>query len=229
MKRKRKSNERQTKSKQATKKTRLQPTRKARNRSSNRKGSGKVGKKLLGKAPRKVQPHKNRKNSKSTKQGYYSHGTGEHSAQLTYFFPPGLAENKKVANLQAWDGKPLQPFINKNRPVNRKGKRVLAVTGEPVPPGAGYRPPDFVWVKLVKRKPRGKEKFFSAEASTEVPLTRKGAQNFAVEVLKNYYGDKVAKIKDKNKTRPLNRHDSDPSDYEGKPLKVDAIIFHFIY
>lgn len=225
MKRKRKSN---AKDKTKTKNS-VFAKRKVRNSGSNRKGGSKAGKKLLGKAPRKVQSNKNRKNPKSTKQGYYSNGTGEHSAQITYFFPPGLAENKKVSNLQAWDGKPLQPFINKNRPVNRKGKRVLAVTGEPVPPGAGYRPPDFVWIKLVKRKPRGKEKFFSAEASTEVPLTRKGAQNFAVEVLKNYYGDKVAKIKDKNKTRPLNRHDSDPSDYEGKPLKVDAIIFHFIY
>lgn len=173
-----------------------------------------------------------------TRFAKYSTGIGKNKNQITYWFPD-IAESKKVANLRSWDGEPLQKYINKNRPVFRKAGRVMSETGEPVlDPLAGYKAPQAVWVKLVKRKPRNKELFFSSTLSNpEMIVNRANTLSFSVGVLEKYYADhpssKIDRIKDKievDKTlKPYKQTDSDPDDYEGKPMKIVAVIYHFLY
>lgn len=167
--------------------------------------------------------------------GSYSTGKGQNANQVTYWFPKELAESKKVSNLKSWDGEPLQKYINKNRPVIKKGLRVMSITGEPViDPLAGYKAPQAVWVKLVKRKPRGKELFYSAVLSNpDMIINRVNTLAFSIGVLEKYYADFIGKVKDEIKAKevvnPYKRKDSDPDDYEGKPMKVIAVIYHFLY
>lgn len=188
----------------------------------------------------KVSKKSQRKYVRLAKQRFaaYSTGTGKNKNQLTYWFPD-IAESKKVSNLRSWDGKPLQKYVNKNRPVFRKAGRVMSETGEPVlDPLAGYKAPQAVWVKLVKRKPRNKELFFSSTLSNpDMIVNRVNTLSFSVGVLEKYYADhpasKIDRIKDKievDKTlKPYKQTDSDPDDYEGKPMKIVAVIYHFLY
>lgn len=180
-----------------------------------------------------------RKKQSKARGSQYSTGKGEYNQQLTYWFPKDLPENQKVKNLQSWDAAPLQAFISKNRPVKRKGGYVLAVTKDPVTvEGAGYRAPESVWIKLVKRKPRGKETFFSSVLSPpDFVVNKTNVHAFSVGVLEKYYADFLGKVKDNEyvKNSKAKRKDkyklkgSDPDDFEGKAMKIVAVIYHFIY
>ena len=184
---------------------------------------------------KKVRKSKQINSSKS--KAYYSASTDTNT--VVYYFSKGLAENKKVADLNAWDGEPLRPYITKNRVKKYKDGYKFSVTKLPTDLTKGFLYPDGVWIKLVKRKPRGKESFYSSVLSplNFLPDSVKKVKGFAAGVLEKYYADFIGSIKDnetvkESKAKKRNKYKlkgSDPDDMEGKPLKVDAVIFQFIY
>lgn len=195
-----------------------------------RKNSGKVHK------SGKISLRKGVSQSKRDHVSTITKGTGQNKNQVTFWFPDKAPEKSKLAILKNWNAEPLQYYITKNRPVKRSGRWVYSQTNTPVPEGFGRTPkgfinPEAVYVKLVKRKPRGKELYFESTLSPpELKVTRRNAHAFSVGVLEKYYSDFVGAVKDKNNTRSkYARYKSDPDDYEGKPLKVVAVIYHFIY
>lgn len=202
------------------------------------KGKGKISsrsKKSLGGIVRR-----NRKTRKSSFTGSsWNKGTGKNKNQITFWFPSNAKETDKVKILKRWDGAPLDYYIRKNRVVKRKGKYVYSATGfDVLIPGttSGFRPPQSVWIKLVKRKPRNKELFYSAILSPpDFVVNKRNTLAFAVGVMEKYYSDFVAAVKDNNLVKERNPKTkyrlvgSDPDDYEGKPMKIVAIIFHFLY
>lgn len=208
-------------------------------RGKQRKGRTK-DKALVISGKKKVQKKSQRKSVRHSRKrhGSYSKGSGQNKHQITYWFPD-IPESKKVANLRNWDGEPLQKYINANHPVQRKSNgivgRVMSITHEPVTDKlAGYKAPQAVWVKLVKRKPRSKELFYSAVLSpSDMVINRKNVLAFSVGVLEKYYADHVGKIQDDQKVKelvnPYKLKESDPDDFEGKPMKIVAVIYHFLY
>lgn len=179
-----------------------------------------------------------RKRSRFTGSGW-TRGTGKNKNQVTFWFPSNAKEADKIKILKQWDGAPLDYYIHKNKVVKRKGKYVYAATGYDVMiegTRSGFRPPESVWIKLVKRKPRNKELFYSAILSPpDFIVNKRNTLAFAVGVMEKYYSDFVGAVKDNNSSKERSVKTkyrlvgSDPDDYEGKPMKIVAIIFHFIY
>lgn len=208
--------------------------------------SGKT-KRVVSKNKGKVRKPSKKSLSKSVGRGKridepkFSKGRGANKNQVTFWFPAKASEKSKVSILQNWNAEPLQYYITKNRPVKRGDVWVYSQTGDPVPDSYGLKPkasfkyPEAVYVKLVKRKPRGKELYFDSILSPpELKVTKRNTHAFSVGVLENYYADFIGAVEDNKKTKELvrgkySRHKSDPDDYEGKPLKVVAVIYHFIY
>ncbi len=211
-------------------------TRAGRKTSKNsRLGKKQTKSKLVAKNKGKIKPIAKRGKAKKPKKLFaqYSEGTGDNRTQFTYWFPAGLAEYKKVANLRAWDGSPIEKFIRLNHPVKRKSGRVLNITKNPVDAGTGYREPQAVYIKLVKRKPRGQELYYTSQISPpELRIDKANTQSFAVGVLEKYYSNFIENIREDQKSKKKQRFGmvhSDPDDFEGKPMKVVAVIFHFLY
>lgn len=167
----------------------------------------------------------------------WNKGTGKNKNQVTFRFPPNAKEADKIKILKQWDGAPLDYYIRKNKVVKKGRKYIYSASGfDVLIPGtkSGFRPPESVWIKLVKRKPRSKELFYSAILSPpDFIVNKRNTLAFAVGVLEKYYGDFVGAVKDNieaNKRRAKYQMlNSDPDDYDGKSMKIVAIIFHFLY
>lgn len=188
---------------------------------------------------------RNRKVGKRRKKGGlfrgsgFSKGTGKNKNQVTFWFPEKAREADKIKILKQWDGDPLDYYIHKNRVVSRKGKYVYSASGYDVlveGTTSGFRPPESVWIKLVKRKPRATELFYSAVLSPpDFIVNKRNTLAFAVGVMEKYYSDFVGAVKDNIQAQDQNLktkyrlRGSDPDDFEGKPMKIVAIIFHFLY
>jgi hypothetical protein len=125
-----------------------------------------------------------------------------------------MAESKKLAFFAAWNPEPLQKYIVKGRRWK-----------EPV-----YEPQS-LWVKLIKRLPRQSEHYYTAQLTPpDFVVNRNTAHEFAYMTLEQYYTDYVGHIKEKILREPGQRFkSSSPDDYEGKPMKIEGIIFHFLY
>lgn len=158
-----------------------------------------------------------RKNAsrKSKRKGIeISTGTGQSKDQFTFWFPKGMPEKDKLAAFGNWDAGPIQKYIVKARrwkvPIER---------------------PQSLWVKLIKRKPRDTEYYYSSQLTpADYVITQSSAHEFAYRFLETYYKDHVGHIKEKIASEPVTKFkDSSPDDYEGKPMKVVGIIFHFLY
>lgn len=151
--------------------------------------------------------------AKRTKTGY-TYGKGEQKDQFTLWFPSGMAESKKLAFFASWNPEPIQKYIVKGR---RWKKPVYE--------------PQSVWVKLIKRQPWHSEYFYTAQLTPpDFVVNKTTSHEFAYMTLEQYYQDYVGHIKEKILAEPVQRFkSSSPGDYEGKPMKIEGIIFHFLY
>ncbi len=157
---------------------------------------------------------KNKRNRRKPARPSYTIGRGDQADQFTFWFPAGMAESKKLAFFAAWDSEPLQKYIVKGR---RWKKPVYE--------------PQSLWVKLIKRQPRHSEYYYTAQLTPpDFVVNRTTAHEFAYMTLEQYYQDYVGHIKEKILREPVQRFkSSSPDDYEGKPMKIEGIIFHFLY
>jgi len=157
---------------------------------------------------------KNARGKNKRKGLTYSEGTGQSKDQFTLWFPKSMPEKDKLAAFGNWDASPIQKYIVKARrwkiPIEQ---------------------PQSLWVKLIKRKPRDTEYYYSSQLTpADYVITQSSAHEFAYRFLETYYKDHIGHIKEKIASEPVSKFkDSSPDDYEGKPMKVVGIIFHFLY
>ena len=201
---------RQNKSKRIPKRTNRNRTKKSKLVSKGKKGVRNVN------TQRKVFKAAGKNASrKSKRKGIeISTVTGHSKDQFTFWFPPGMPEKDKLAAFGNWDASVIQKYIVKARrwkvPIER---------------------PQRLWVKLIKRKPRDTEFYYSSQLTpADYVINKNTAHEFAYKFLEQYYKDHIGHIKEKIASEPVTKFkDSSPDDYEGKQMKVVGIIFHFLY
>lgn len=216
--------------------------------SASRNRKGKTGAKPVSKNKGTRSQNPKRKTVRPTagKQEKIQLGRSEDARQYTFEFPAKMQESRKLGFLRNWNPQPLTYFIGANRIIRSGSDRVFRLTPTiPVIEGKkGAKRPQAVWIKLVKKIPRtrGNDVYFSAVLSPDgFDMTARNVHAFSVGVLEKYYADNNAdfnlradeKIKigvqKKTKRDPHKLKGSDPDDLDGSPMKVIAVIYHFIY
>jgi len=194
-------------------------------RKSNSKG--KVKRSPVAKNKGVISTNRNRKAINSAKSGFTKQTNKRGSNTITFALPRKASEKISLINDKQF-GKEVRKYEQKNKP-NKEG--VLKVTGEIVPPEAGFKPPQMAIV-YISGKVKGKKVSRAIPTPNTLGIDLDNIKSFVSEQIRKAVSDyeEFIALSNDEQDELINDdflNDSSSSDFD--PINISSISVKFIY